>query len=231
MNELLYNYISTSASSMEAGYFMLSLLGALLLGLCLSAIYLYRSDFSHSFMVTLALLPAVVAVIMMMVNGQLGAGVAVAGTFSLVRFRSMPGSAKEIGALFTAMGAGLICGMGYIVCAFLFVGLLGACYVLYTRFQYGAPRTSGRERRLQLSIPEDLNYTEVFADIFEKYTERCQLEQIKTSNMGSLFKLQYRLSLRREFVGEEKAMLDELRCRNGNLEICMAPFNMNHSEL
>lgn len=92
--------------------FLLCIGCSLLIGLVLAACYTYRTRYTKSFVVTLALLPAVVCVVIMMVNGNVGAGVAVAGAFSLVRFRSVPGTAKEIGVLFLAMGAGLIAGMG-----------------------------------------------------------------------------------------------------------------------
>lgn len=171
-------------------------------------------------MATLAMLPAIVCVVIMMVNGNVGAGVAVAGAFSLVRFRSVPGSAKEIGAIFLAMGTGLVVGMGYIGYAFLIAVILGGMTVLYNQLDFGAGKGMTLYKTLHITIPEDLDYTEVFDDVLKKYTEACELVQVKTTNMGSLFRLTYHLKMKKE--NEEKHMIDELRCRNGNLEITVS---------
>lgn len=165
----------------------------------------------------------------MMVNGNVGVGVAVAGAFSLVRFRSVPGTAKEIGVLFLAMGAGLIAGMGYLGFAFLFTLLLCAVLLLYTRLDFGAAQKSALYKTLHITIPEDLNYTGVFEEIFPEYASEWELTQVKTTNMGSLFRLTYNLTLRRADV--EKELIDKLRCRNGNLEITVSKQETTISEL
>jgi hypothetical protein len=179
--------------------------------------------------VTLALLPAVVSVVIMMVNGNVGAGVAVAGAFSLVRFRSVPGTAREIGTLFLAMAAGLICGMGYLGYAVLFSVVMGAAMMLLSRFDFGGARGSFTEKVLRITIPEDLNYNEIFDDIFAQYTTQCDVLSVKTTNMGSLFRLQYQITLRDD--SKEKEFIDALRCRNGNLEISIARQEATQYEL
>lgn len=199
--------------------FLLCIGVSLLLGLLLCAMTVWRSQFSRSLMVTLAILPAVVCVVILMVNGNVGTGVAVAGAFNLVRFRSAPGSAREIGALFVAMGTGLITGMGYLGYGALFTLILGGAMMLYNvaSLHTGARRTA--ERTLHITIPEDLDYMGVFDPILGQYTCRYSLTQVKTTNMGSLFKLTYDLTLKDP--AQEKHLIDQLRLRNGNLEISL----------
>ena len=189
------------------------------IGLILAALYQYHTRYTRSFVVTLALLPAVVCVVIMMVNGNVGTGVAVAGAFSLVRFRSAPGSAREIGAIFAAMGAGLMAGMGYLGYAALFALILGGITMAYHALVFGGGNAALRCRTLHITIPEDLDYTGVFDPILAQYATKSELKQVKTTNMGSLFKLTYDLTLRDG--GQEKALIDTLRQRNGNLEISL----------
>ena len=182
--------------------FLLCVGASLVIGLVLCVLMLWHARPSAGFAITLATLPAVVCVVIMMVNGNVGAGVAVAGAFSLVRFRSAPGSAREIGAIFAAMGAGLMAGMGYLGYAVLFTLILGGVTMAYHVLGFGGGKNVLRCRTLHITIPEDLDYTGV-----------------KTTNMGSLFKLTYDLTLRDG--GQEKALIDALRQRNGNLEISL----------
>ena len=191
---------------------------SLALGLLLCAMTLWRSHYSRSFAVTLAILPAVVCVVIMMVNGNVGTGVAVAGTFNLVRFRSAPGSAREIGAIFVAMGAGLITGMGYLGYGVLFTLVLGAAMMVYNVLSQTL-NSETRYRTLHITIPEDLDYAGVFEPILSEYTRSYTLTQVKTTNMGSLFKLTYDVALKRP--NQEKRLIDRLRQRNGNLEISL----------
>ena len=209
--------------------FLLCVGSALVIGLILAGFYMYRTRYTRSFVATLALLPAVVCVVIMMVNGNVGTGVAVAGAFSLVRFRSVPGSAKEIGAIFLAMGAGLIAGMGYLGYAFLCTILLGFASALFNRLDFGVRQKVGLYKTLHITIPEDLDYTDVFEPILKEYTSDCELTQVRTTNMGSLFRLTYNLTLNR--AGQEKEMIDKLRCRNGNLEISVSRQETAISEL
>ncbi len=175
------------------------------------------------------MLPAVVCVVIMMVNGNIGAGVAVAGAFSLVRFRSVPGTAKEIGTIFLAMGAGLIAGMGYLAYAALFSLILGLVGILCHKFSFGEKRGACKDKTLRITIPEDLDYTHVFDDLLNQYTTAFEVVSVKTTNLGSLFKLTYNVTLKN--VAEEKELIDALRCRNGNLEISMSRQEVNTYEL
>ncbi len=218
-----------SASGVEVGQFLLCLGAALVLGLAVALCYMFRTRYSRSFVATLAMLPAVVCVVILMVNGNVGAGVAVAGAFSLVRFRSAPGTAKEIGTIFLAMGAGLMCGMGYLGYAALFTAIMCGVLLLYTALNFGAGKHTPAERRLSVTIPEDLDYTGVFDDVFRDYTTGHELVQVKTSNMGSMFRLTYNIVLRD--ASREKEMIDQLRCRNGNLEISVSAQENGAAEL
>ena len=209
--------------------FLICVGSALAIGLILAMFYMYQTRYTKSFVATLALLPAVVCVVIMMVNGNVGTGVAVAGAFSLVRFRSVPGSAKEIGAIFLAMGTGLVVGMGYIGYAFLCALLLGLASALYSRFDFGTKKRNAMYKTLHITIPEDLDYTDVFAPILKEYASEWELTMVKTTNMGSLFRLTYNLKLRSP--GREKEMIDKLRCRNGNLEITISHQETAISEL
>lgn len=209
--------------------FLLCIGLSLVLGLLMALTYMYRTRCTKSFVVTLALLPAVVCVVIMMVNGNVGTGVAVAGAFSLVRFRSVPGTAKEICVLFLAMGAGLIAGMGYLGFAVLFTLIMCAIYILYNRFDLGAKRNADAYRTISITIPEGLNYSDVFDDVFAEYTLSHELIRVKSTNMGSMFKLTYNAVL--GDASKEKEMIDKLRCRNGNLEIAVSRQETSSNEL
>lgn len=213
----LESLLSAASSSSNIGMstFLIDIGAALVIGFMIALVHMYKNRYTKSFVVTLAVLPAVVAMVIMMVNGSIGAGIAVAGTFSLVRFRSAPGTAKEIAAVFLAMAAGLACGMGFLLYALLFVVIVLTAILLYSLSKFGSQ--SSKARTMTVTIPEILDYTEVFDDLFEKYTDECKLTEMKTSNMGSLFKLTYKLKLKTENI--EKVFIDEIRCRNGNLEI------------
>ncbi len=200
--------------------FMLCLGSSLVLGLVIALAYMYRTRYTKSFIVTLALLPAVVCIVIMMVNGNVGAGVAVAGAFSLVRFRSVPGTAKEICTLFLAMGAGLIAGMGYLGFAALFTFVMCIMFLLYNYLDFGSKKNAAIYKTFTIVIPEDLDYTGIFDDIFKTYTTSFDLVRVKSTNMGSMFKLTYNVTLCD--AGKEKEMIDKLRCRNGNLEITVS---------
>ena len=209
--------------------FLLCIGSALVIGLILAGAFVYRSRYTKSFVVTLALLPAVVCVVIMMVNGNVGTGVAVAGAFSLVRFRSVPGTAKEITMLFLAMGAGLIAGMGYLGFAFLFTLIMCAFAMVYTRLDFGVRKHAELYKTMNITIPEDLDYTNVFEDILAEYASSWELTKVKTTNMGSMYRLTYNLTLRD--ASKEKEMIDQLRCRNGNLEIAVSRQETSVGEL
>ncbi len=209
--------------------FVMCLVVALVIGLVISLTYMYRTRCTKSFVITLALLPAIVCIVIMMVNGNIGTGVAVAGAFSLVRFRSAEGTAKEIGMLFMAMGSGLICGMGYLAYAGLFAIIMCSVYLLYSKFRFGEVRNTLVYKTVRITIPEDLDYTEIFDDIFKEYTKESELIDVKTTNLGSMFRLTYNIKLKKPDV--EKKMIDEIRCRNGNLEISVSRQEMGLIEL
>ena len=209
--------------------FLFCLCASLIVGALMAFAYMYRTRYTKSFVITLALLPAVVCVVIMMVNGNVGTGVAVAGAFSLVRFRSVPGTAKEICALFLAMGAGLITGMGYIGFALLFTVAMCAVFIIYNRLGFGVKRNAARFKTFSITIPEDLDYSGVFDDVFSEFTNSYELIRVKSTNMGSMFKLTYNVELRD--ATREKEMIDKIRERNGNLEITVSKQETTCTEL
>lgn len=180
----------------------------------IALVYMIHSTYTKSFVISLVLLPALIGVIIMMVNGNLGTSVAVLGAFSLVRFRSVPGSSKEITSIVFAMAVGLATGMGYVTFAGLITVLVSVVLFLLSRTPFGETRSA---RELRVLIPEDLDYTAVFEDIFAQYTRTHQLHKIKTTNLGSMFDLYYHITLKDP--AQEKALIDAMRCRNGNLTI------------
>ena len=211
---------SEFASVISVTDFLLCLGVSLILGIFLAFAFAFKAHYTKSFVMTLALLPAIVCVVIMMVNGNIGAGVAVAGAFSLVRFRSAPGTAREIAAIFLAMGTGLVSGMGYLGFAVLFTVIMGLLFALYNLLGSGLNRRLSVRKTLKITIPEDLDYTSVFDDIFGEYTSECQLIKVKSTNMGSMFRLTYGITLRD--ASKEKEFIDKLRVRNGNLEIMVS---------
>lgn len=229
MLENVFNSVITTTSGGAATplSFLVCTLGALVLGLLAALTHMYRSDYTKSFVVTLALLPVIVQVVIMMVNGNVGTGVAVAGAFSLVRFRSIQGSAKEIGSIFCAMALGLACGMGYLGVAEIFLLFYAAANILYMSLRFGEPHAA--EKELRITIPETLDYSGLFDDLFKKYTTRNDLVRVRTTNMGSLYQLSYRIRLRNR--NDEKEFLDEVRCRNGNLDIICGKVSTERAEL
>lgn len=200
---------------------------SLLLGVLAASVHMYRNVYSKSFVVTLAILPVLVQTVIMLVNGNLGTGVAVLGAFSLIRFRSVAGGAREISSIFWAMGIGLATGMGYLVYVFLFSLIIGCMLLFLNTIQFGQSKRA--EKSLKITIPENLDYTGLFDDLFDKYTYEANLDLVKTTNMGSLYELVYRIMLKDNH--EEKAMIDEIRRRNGNLTIICGKVATNKEEL
>ena len=198
--------------------FLYCTLASLVLGLGIAGLYMVKNTYSKGFVVTLALLPAIVQVVIMMVNGNIGTGVAVAGAFSLVRFRSVPGNARDIVSIFFAMAVGLATGMGYLFYALLFLVIFGVVNValLCSRFGDGMANV----RTLKITVPENLDYEGLFDDLLQQYATSYTLEKVRTTNMGSLFELSYTVRLKGDMP--PKAFLDALRCRNGNLNIAVS---------
>lgn len=221
----MLNSILTDTFSITT--FLICLAASLVLGAVLAWIHSRNNESSKGFIVTIALLPAIVQMVILLVNGNLGTGIAVMGAFSLVRFRSLPGSAKEISSIFMAMAVGLATGTGYLAAAFLFVLIVGSAGILYNNTKFGEPKKVQKE--LKITIPEGVDYMEAFNDLFHEFTLRHELIRVKTSNMGSLYKLQYHITLKDP--AKEKALIDELRCRNGNLEITCGKVTYVNDEL
>lgn len=206
---------SLIGTELTLSVFLICTAVSLVLGIGLALVSQFRARSTQSFAVTLAVLPMVVQVVIMLVNGNIGAGVAVAGAFSLVRFRSAPGTAREIGVLFLGMAIGLATGMGYVGLAALTFVIAAAALLALTALHFGQ-KGSG-ERILKITIPENLDYEGLFDDLFAQYTTAQTLVKVKTSNMGTLYELEYRITLPEGQI--PKAFLDALRCRNGNLNI------------
>ena len=244
LTEILFGSVISSQITFQS--FMLCILAAMILGVCNALCFTRGERHTPGFAVTLALLPMCVAVVIMLVNGNVGTGVAVAGAFALVRFRSMPGTAKEIAALFTAMAVGLAAGMGYIGFAAVFVICLAVFVSLLSIVSFGGSNRS--EKELKITIPENYDYNGLFDDLFEKYTTGARLEKIRTTNMGTLYELTYAVTLK-DIAGSAdsgsrsgaealnnkkirntgcavpKEFIDALRTRNGNLNIVIGGFS------
>ena len=205
---------SVITAPMSIGQFLACLFTALVLGVLASVVFSLKKHHTNSLAISIALLPAVVTVVIMMVNGNVGAGLAVAGTFALVRFRSQPGSAREITGLFFAVAIGLACGMGYILLAVIFFAVFSAAVLVLTFTGFGE---NGAARQLKITIPENLDFDGLFDDILEKYTTSYELNRVRTTNMGTLFELTYSVILKEKSIS--KAFIDEIRTRNGNLNV------------
>ena len=197
------------------------------LGVLIAAIYMQQGNYSKNFVVTLAMMPVLVQVVIMMVNGNVGTSVAVLGTFGLVRFRSVPGTSREIANIFFAMAVGLATGMGYITFAVAMVVVVGGMFLILGKTSFGERKYD--EKDLRITIAEDLDYTDIFEDIFQEYTSKCSLEQVKTTNLGSMYELRYHITLKD--AKKEKEMIDQLRCRNGNLTIICGKRSTIQEEL
>ena len=207
---------SIIGSEMSVLSFLLCIFTALVLGLLTSLVFAGGGDHhSAAFRQSVALLPPIVALVIMLVNGNIGAGLAVAGTFALVRFRSAPGSAKEITALFFSVAIGLACGMGYVGYAALFFLVMAVYTLALNRSHYG--EEAATRRMLKITIPENLEYDALFDDLFEEYTRSHELVKVRTTNMGTLFELCYTIDLKD--LNKSKEFIDAIRCRNGNLNI------------
>ena len=209
------------------GSLLLCTLCSLVFGLAIAGVYMFRNQYSKSLAATLVFIPATVQIVIMLTSGNIGAGVATAGAFNLVRFRSIPGKARDIGCLFFAMALGLVTGMGYLFYAFIFVMLIGCFSMLLTRIRFGQGEAD--TRILRITIPENLDYDGLFSDVFAKYTQSAELDRVKTSNMGSLYELTY--SVRLKSASMPKEFIDELRCRNGNLNILLSREQNSGEEL
>ncbi|MDR1836337.1 MAG: DUF4956 domain-containing protein [Treponema sp.] len=225
----MFDFISGSVTNKmpDISGFLLCTVCSCVFGFAAAMLYMFRNKYSRSMAVTLVLLPVTVQVIIMVVNGNIGAGIAVAGAFSLVRFRSVPGNARDICSLFFAMALGLVTGMGFLFYAFIFLLMFAAVSLLLIFVRFGQGGTDIRVMRI--TIPENLDYDGLFDDILQKYTASFDLEKVRTTNMGSLYELTYLIRLKSASVPKE--MIDALRCRNGNLNILISREQRDGEEL
>lgn len=206
---------SVISTTMTLSAFLKCIFAALIMGLLIAAVFSVRTRHTASLVMAYAIVPPIVTIIIMLVNGNIGAGLAVAGTFALVRFRSVPGTAKEIAGLLLATAVGLACGMGYIGIAALFFIIIAAAVIILTLLGFGENKSGVRQ--LKITIPENLDYEGLFDDLFEQYTTCHELVKVKTTNMGTLYELTYIVNLKSSEVS--KQFIDDIRCRNGNLNI------------
>lgn len=218
--EMIFNTVLTESLTLQT--YLLCLAVSLILGGVIAFTGSVKKSCSQSIIITLIILPAIVQTVIMLVNGNVGTGVAVAGAFSLVRFRSAPGPAKDIAIIFLAMAVGIATGTGYLGIAVVFAIILSVLFLVLATLNVGG--MTSEERMLKITIPESLDYEGVFKDLFETYTHSYSLTEVKTTNMGSLFKLTYSIKMKKG--ASEKEFIDKLRCRNGNLEIsCGRPVS------
>lgn len=215
-----------TTTALSTGSALLYALVAGVLGVAIALTYMKTGKVSKHFARTLIVLPILVCVVMLAVNGNLGASVAVLGAFSLVRFRSLQGTSREIGFIFFAMTVGITCSIGHVVFAILITAIVCGIHFLLQRIHFGESKT--REKELKITIPENLDYTGIFDDLFENYTTSHQLVAVKTTNMGSMYDLTYYVEMAEE---EEKKFIDEIRCRNGNLTVLLGRKDYNPLEV
>lgn len=221
----IFGSIFTGAFTL--GQFMLAITASMFMGLILSIVFMYRNTYTKSFISALVLIPAVETVVIMLVNDNIGVGLSVAGSFALIRFRSVKGNAKELVAVFIAMTIGIICGTGYVALAGVFTLLL--CAVMFALTVTGFGRIPENDRYLKITMPESLNYDEAFTEVLDNYASSWELESIKTLTLGSLFRVEYSVNMKDP--SKVKEMIDELRIRNGNLEIMCGKPATNREEL
>lgn len=224
----MFNFDSILHSgSFQAKDVAILMISALVLGIVLALIYKSSHAHTSSFAVMLAILPAVEAVLIMVVNGNLGATIAVLGAFGLIRFRSATGSAWDIGFIFFAMAVGLTVGLGFLTLAIVLTVVVGLVMFVLERMHFGI--SVPREKLLRITIPEDLEYNGIFDDLFKTYTTTARLDRVKTTNLGTMYELSYILEMKDP--AKEKEFIDALRCRNGNLTVILGSVLRNKDEL
>lgn len=217
-------FSSVEAVSYTAGDIIVCSIVSVVLGVLIALIFHFVGETSKSYKTSLVILPLLVQAVIMMVNGNLGTSVAVLGAFSLVRFRSVPGNSKEICGVFFAMAAGLATAMGCLVFAATLTIVVGVIFIVCEKLFNGF---NTNQKALRITIPENLDYTSVFDDIFSKYTKKAELINVKTTNMGSMFELKYMIDVKADI--NEKQMIDEIRCKNGNLTV-ICSHNLQQGE-
>ena len=224
MLESIFNGATASVSLVNC---IICIMVAIILGGVISFTHKITTKTTPNFLLTLTILPVLVQVVILLVNGNLGTSLAVAGAFSLVRFRSMPGNSKEIISVFWAMTTGLALGMGYITYSIIVTIIVAILIILVSKITDKSKDL--HERKLKVIIPENLDYDEVFDDIFKKYTNKAELQKVKTTNMGSMYELMYIVSLKEDKM--QKSFMDEIRCRNGNMLVMLERRELSEVEL
>lgn len=215
---MLKSLFSNTSSNIELSSILICTIVALILGLVIAITHKKTSRHSKDFLITLAILPVLVQTIMIMVNGNLGTSVAIVGAFSLVRFRSIPGTSKEILSVMFAMTVGLATGMGHVLFAIIMTLIVSLAIIIFSKVDFFA--LNKEEKILKIIVPENMDYTTMFDEIFAKYTKEYRLENVKTTNMGSLFDLTYRIILEKNV--NEKEFIDDIRIKNGNLKVMLS---------
>lgn len=196
----------------------------IILGFIVAIVHKITGKYNKNYLITVSILPVIIEAIMLMVNGSLGTGIAVAGAFSLVRFRSMPGTSKEMLTIFLSMTIGLILGMGYVFYASILTLISSIFIILFANIKIF---DNNKDKILKITIPENLDYTDVFINEFNKYLNKFEIIQVKTTNMGSLFEITYLVNVKNGI--NEKEFLDDLRIKNGNLKIILSkPLEENN---
>ena len=209
---------------------MLGIGTAVLLGLIIGIAYMFmcrKERYNRDFIIGLVILPAIVAAVILLIGSNVARAFSMAGAFALVRFRSVPGRAKDIAIVFFAMASGLACGLGYVTFACVFVVIMIVILILLTVFNFAQPHTDIKQ--LRITIPESLNYSDVFDDVMNKFTEKAELRKVKTTNMGTMFELSYNVVVKDSV--NEKEFIDNLRMRNGNLNISLSVAENDNNNL
>lgn len=223
---MLNNLFNSAVENLDLVSLIIVIVSSIICGLIISLTHKYTDRYTKGYLETITLLPLIVSIIIILVNGNLGTGIAIAGAFSLVRFRSMPGNAKEILLVFFSMAVGITLGSGYVFLAFLLT-IVGSLILLILE-KTSLFNVNKKEKVLNIVIPENMDYTEVFNDIFKKYLDKNELERVKLIDMGSMFELKYFITLKDN--KKEKEFIDEIRVRNGNLKVSVS-HNLEGSDL
>ena len=211
---------STTGESFTLVNTLSIILSSIILGLVISLVYIKtnkKNGYSANFPITLIMLPVIIAIIILLVGNNIATAFSLAGAFSIIRFRSAPGDPKDIAYVFFTLAVGLTCGMGYIGYGLIFTIILCALMSILDLTKFGMSKT--KIVQLKITVPEDLNYEETFDEILNKYTNSWRIENIRTRDFGALFELVYKINLKEEV--NQKKLIDDLRCRNGNLNICL----------
>lgn len=224
---MLNNILNDTTATISFGQVAICTGVSLVLGLIIAVVYMFHNNFSKNFIVTIVIMPAIVQALIMLVNGNLGTSVAMAGAFTLIRFRSAPGGSRELASIFLAMAVGIAAGTGYVAYAAIFTVAICCTLIILYSVPFGERKSTAKS--LKVTIPENLDYTEIFDDIFKKFTNKVQLDTVKTTNLGSLYELQYTIELKD--IATEKAFIDQIRVRNGNLNITCGRIPVSKDEL